>query len=116
MLLSTATASPAARYGRMTVEIRIDGQQSWSAQQDHGRMRMSEHDRIVTQLLSDGQLNTVNELDPDLARKQIAKAAAVQRRVAQAQQRSGVVSSGASYDVGIGVDLRWRFEPDNGRH
>jgi hypothetical protein len=92
MLLSAAGAGAAERTGRMTVEIRIEGQQSWAAQQDHGTARISEYYRVVTHVKSDGQLNTVNVLDPEFAHKQIARAAAVQKRVAQAQQRSGVAA------------------------
>lgn len=84
--LAAAPAAGADRIGRMTVEIKVEGAQSWKAPGgDHGNAKISEYYRIVTHVKSTGELTTVNTMDPNYAQTQIAKAAAVQRRVAQMQ-------------------------------
>lgn len=92
--VAAASAAPASRademLGRMTVEIRIEGTQSSRNGSDYANTRIAEHYRIVTQVKSDGTPTNVNTLDPDYARKQMAKAAAVQRKVQQAQSGGAV--------------------------
>lgn len=91
--MAAASAAPVSHagetLGRMTVEIDVRGTQSWKAGSDYGNTRIAEHYRIVTHVKSDGTPSTVNTIDPDYARKQMAKSAAVQRKVAEAQQRQG---------------------------
>lgn len=88
-LLASVSAHAAETYGRLTVDIRIDGEQNWSAQQDWGKTKIAERYRVVTHVQWDGELQTVDTLAPDYAEKQIAKGAAIQRRVAEVQQRTG---------------------------
>lgn len=91
--LAAAVSMPAGAgemLGRMTVEIDVQGAQSWTAGSDYGNTRIAEHYRIVTHVKSDGTPSPVNTIDPGFARKQMAKAAAVQRKVAEAQKRQGV--------------------------
>lgn len=91
--MASATAAQTGHagetLGRMTVEIDVQGAQSWKAGSDYGNTRIAEHYRIVTHVKSDGRPSTVNTIDPDYARKQMAKSAAVQRKVAEAQKRQG---------------------------
>lgn len=79
----------AETYGRMSIEIAVDADQQWSAGTDWGKTRISERYRIVTHVRWHGELDTVDPLAPDFAQKQMAKAAAVQRRMQDIQQRTG---------------------------
>lgn len=89
LLVATAPHAAAGQLGRLTVEISVEGAQSWKAGNDYGNAKISERYRVVTHVKSEGELSSVNVIDPDYARKQLAKAAAVQHRVAQAQGQSG---------------------------
>lgn len=84
---AAADAAAAERLGRWTVEIAVEGTQSWKAGSDYGNAKISEHYRIVTHVKAEGDPGSVNTMDPDYAQKQIATAMAVQQRVAEVQAR-----------------------------
>jgi hypothetical protein len=89
-------ALAAEKLGRWTVDIDVAGTQSWKAGSDYGDAKISEHYRIVTHVKAEGDVTSVNTLDPDYAQKQMATALAVQQRVAEAQARQ---SGGAAIAV-----------------
>ncbi|TJY61026.1 hypothetical protein E4T66_10340 [Sinimarinibacterium sp. CAU 1509] len=76
-----APAGAAERIGTFTVEIRVSGTQHWAATQDYADSTISEYYKVVTHVKSDGEAVNYNPLDPNAAQQQMAKAAAVQRRV-----------------------------------
>lgn len=82
-------AFAAETYGRMTIEIAVDADQQWSAGTDWGKTRITERYRIVTHVRWHGELDTVDPLAPDFAQKQMARAAAAQRRIQDVQKRTG---------------------------
>ncbi|TDU27987.1 hypothetical protein DFR24_2345 [Panacagrimonas perspica] len=85
---SSGAASAADKVGRYTVEIKVDGQQSWRAGNDWSKSTTTEHYRIVTHVKSTGELDSVNVKDPEFAQKQMQKAARVQQAVQKAQGRA----------------------------
>lgn len=86
--LSSGQAIAADKIGRYTVEIKVDGQQSWRAGNDWSKSTATEHYRIVTHVKSDGEPDSVNIKDPAFAQKQMQKAARVQQAVQKAQGRA----------------------------
>lgn len=82
-----ASAFAAEQIGRMTVEVKVAGTQTWKDAQDYGNTKVSEYYRIVTHVKSDGEADSVNTKDPAYSEKMMAKANAVQRKVQQAQGR-----------------------------
>lgn len=89
LLLAGNSSVAADRLGRLTVEVRVEGAQSWQMGQDYSNSRISEQYKLVTTVKSDGQLDSVNTKDPQFAQKQMTKAAGVQKAVREAQARSG---------------------------
>ncbi|MDD3762787.1 MAG: hypothetical protein PHP86_05820 [Nevskiales bacterium] len=89
-----APADAAERQAVLTVELQVDGEQSWDTGTDNGRATTSERYLIVTPLRSDGELDSVNVLDPQFAERQMIRAAQVQRAVLQA--RGGAVTPPAT--------------------
>lgn len=82
-----ANVYAAEQLGRMTVEVKVEGTQTWKDAQDYGTNKVSEYYRIVTHVKSDGEMDSVNTKAPDYADNMMAKANAVQRKVQQAQGR-----------------------------
>jgi Skp family chaperone for outer membrane proteins len=80
-LVVCASAQADERIGTFTVEIRVKGTQHWAAAQDYADSTLSEYYKVVTHVKSDGEAVSYNPLDPNDAQRQMAKAAAVQRRV-----------------------------------
>jgi len=86
--LLSGPAIAADKVGRYTVEIKIDGQQSWRAGNDWSKSTTTEYYRIVTHVKSTGELDSVNVKDPEFAQKQMQKAARVHQAVQKAQGRT----------------------------
>lgn len=87
--LAAVPAPAAERTARFTVEVKVQGHQSWRAGTDWARTDIDEHYRITTHVRSDGELQNVNPKDPAFAQQQLAKAAAVQRTVARQLGKTG---------------------------
>lgn len=85
-------ALAAEKLGRWTVEIEVEGAQQWKAGSDYGNAKISQRYRIVTHVKAQGDPTSVDTLDPHYAQKQMAMAMAVQKRVAEAQGRSGTAA------------------------
>jgi hypothetical protein len=90
-VISTAPATD--KPATLTVDIKIDGQQSWKSWKehggDHGELKIAESFHVVLPLRSVGEPTNFNPLAPDYAEKQLAAAARVQGKVAQAQAQHG---------------------------
>lgn len=78
----------AEKIGRYTVDITVDGQQSWRNGGDWSTSTTRETYHIVTSVKSNGEPDSVNTKDPQFAQMQMAKAARVQAAVQKAQGRS----------------------------
>ena len=91
LALSICFAAPlqaAEKLGRYTVDISVDGQQTWNRGSDWSKSTTRERYHIVTRVKSSGEADSVNTKDPNFAQKQMATAARVQAAVAKAQGRS----------------------------
>ncbi len=80
-----SAAGAAGKQARFTLEIKVDGQQSWKAVQDYGNATIAESYKVVSYLNAIGDLSNVATMAPDFAQKQMATAARVQAKVAEAQ-------------------------------
>lgn len=88
VLCGSTSLIAAEKIGRYTVDITVDGQQSWRNGSDWSKSTTRETYHIVTSVKSDGEPDSVNTKDPQFAQKQMAKAARVQAAVQKAQGRS----------------------------
>jgi hypothetical protein len=85
-----STAFAADKPATLTVDIKIEGQQSWKEPGgDHGELKISESFHVVLPLKSVGEPTNFNPLAPDYAQKQLAKGAQTQSNVAEAMARHG---------------------------
>lgn len=82
-------AQAADKLGRLTIDVKVEGAQSWQQSSDYSNSKISEQYRILTTVKSDGSLESVNLKDPKFAQQQMARAADVQQAVREARARSG---------------------------
>jgi hypothetical protein len=89
LFLGSGTSTAADKLGRLTLEVNVEGSQSWQSGQDYSNSKISEQYRLVTHVKSDGSPSSINTKDPLYAQNQMAKAASVQQKMREAQARSG---------------------------
>ena len=80
-------AIAAEKSGRLAVDIKVEGTQSWHAARDHGRARITERYRLLIPLRSDGVPSSVNAVAPNHSLTQIGRAVQAQR---EAMKRQGI--------------------------
>lgn len=80
-------AIAAEKSGRLAVDIKVEGTQSWHAARDHGRARITERYRLLIPLRSDGVPSSVNAVAPNHSATQIGRAVQAQR---EAMKRQGI--------------------------
>lgn len=94
LLLGSEAAMAASRQARLTIEVRVDGQEAAQGQGDWSKSRIVQHYRIVTMVQTDGVLSSVNGKDPDYARKALAGGERARQKIRTVQQRNAAAGIG----------------------
>jgi hypothetical protein len=87
LLVALQPAVAAERRGRLTVEVKVTGQEQWRNAQgtDHATVRFSQTLSYSTVVQTDGEIVDFNTKDPNYGQQQMAQAAGVARAVVSAQ-------------------------------